>query len=85
MKKLLIVLAAVTAIGCAGVLGAVIPEVEAAAGANGVRLNVGVNVESFCLESEGKVNGFLNSVPVLGDVVRSLVGVCPVEESTEVQ
>jgi len=85
MKKLTIALTA-TLVGCAGALGYVVPQVEAAAGANGVRLEVGnvsAEVKTLCLEEGGKVDSLLGKVPVVGNTVRELIGVCPV--STEVQ
>jgi hypothetical protein len=81
MKKIALILTlGFMSLGCAQVMGAVLPVVEAKADQHGVGLSVGVDVNYFCVETGGDLDQFLTSVPFLGAVVKNLVGPCPVSE-----
>src|SRR3990172_6499361 len=87
MKRFLITLVAVLFIpACATVqsgLDKVLPKIEAAAGKGGVVLKVNgtelVNSTSLCLDPAGKVVGLLGKVPVVGQALLGVVGVCAAE------
>lgn len=74
--------------GCATVtdlVKKVIPDIEAGVGKEGAKFSVNVDaldsLASLCLEEDGKVKGFFEKIPVVGDALVDAVGVCAPEEA----